>query len=368
MCRAALDLKLRELSESPKDLDLFRVLASRREDLTGAEERVRSVEEFLAHFKFPSLETAAKVRRGIGGLACATLSGDLPMMRRLFDARASLTTRAKEMFEVGIGPDFTPLFLAVVRSRHSTEPLELLLQLRSDPNEDAGPSSCALGWCPSARAVEVMVQARADVNRVSGPPFRITPLQTAAMTHQRREVFAILLEKKADLHKLGHGLRPPIMNELAVFCHLGYPERLDVAQLLVEKGADVNQKTEAKGMMYMLSLFARLRIRFPNPSVVVRVFADLDIPSLGCAAIVGEAEMVRFLLRARADPMVQSSRGVPVKDMARSDEIRKAMDAHLERGGITYPDSMEVPSPSETSHLQINMNFSRENSLVKMEL
>ncbi|OLQ01197.1 hypothetical protein AK812_SmicGene16081 [Symbiodinium microadriaticum] len=331
MCRAALDLKLRELSESPKDLDLFRVLASRREDLTGAEERVRSVEEFLAHFKFASLETAAKVRRGIGGLACATLSGDLPMMRRLFDARASLTTRAKEMFEVGIGPDFTPLFLAVVRSRHSTEPLELLLQLRSDPNEDAGPSSCALGWCPSARAVEVMVQARADVNRVSGPPFRITPLQTAAMTHQRREVFAILLEKKADLHKLGHGLRPPIMNELAVFCHLGYPERLDVAQLLVEKGADVNQKTEAKGMMYMLSLFARLRIRFPNPSVVVRVFADLDIPSLGCAAIVGEAEMVRFLLRARADPMVKSSRGVPVKDMARSDEIRKAMDTHLER-------------------------------------
>jgi len=121
-------------------------------------------------------------------------------------------------------------------------------------------------------------------------------------------------------------------------------------------------------MMYMLSLFARLRIRFPNPSVVVRVFADLDIPSLGCAAIVGEAEMVRFLLRARADPMVKSSRGVPVKDMARSDEIRMAMDAHLERGGITYPDSMEVPSPSETSHLQINMNFSRENSLVKMEL
>jgi len=35
-----------------------------------------------------------------------------------------------------------------------------------------------------------------------------------------------------------------------VFCHLGYPERLEVAQLLVENGADVNQRTEAKGMMY----------------------------------------------------------------------------------------------------------------------
>lgn len=367
MCRAALDLKLQELSASLRDLDLFRVLVSRREDLTGAEERARSVEKFLADFKFPSMEKAAKVRRGIGGLACATLSGDLPMMRRLFDARASLTTRAKEMFEVGIGPDFTPLFLAVLRSRHNTDALELLLQLRSDPNEDAGPSSCALGWCPSARAVEVMVQARADVNRVSGPPFRITPLQTAAMTHQRHEVFSMLLEKKADLHKLGHGLRPPIMNELAVFCHLGYPERLEVAQLLVENGADVNQRTEAKGMMYMLSLLARLRMRFPKPSVVVKIFADLDGASLGFAAIVGEAEMVRFLLRARADPMITSSRGVPQRDMARSDEIRMAMDAHLARGGITYAESMDVPSVSETSHMQIEMPFSREGSVIRME-
>ncbi|CAE7226921.1 unnamed protein product [Symbiodinium pilosum] len=267
----------------------------------------------------------------MGGLGCAVLSGDIPMIRRLVEAQASLTTRAREMFEVGIGPDFAPLHLAVVRSRHHTTILELLLELRSDPNMDAGASSCALGWCPSAHAVEVMVQARADVNRVCGPPFRITPLQTAAMTHQNKEVFARLLEKKADVHLLGQGLRSPILSMLATFCHLGYPDRLEVAKLLVEAGADPNARCKSAGMMYFLGLLARLRLQFRKPPVVAHIFANLDVASLGYAAIVGEARMVNLLLGVRADPWMKNNRGVMQMELARSQDVSQTIDAHIQR-------------------------------------
>jgi len=332
ICRLALNAKLRE-ARDVGDLDIYRVLGARYEDFIGAPVRERSLEEFLDYFAFSSLKDAVAGKRGIRGLACATLAGDLPMMRFLVEQRASLTSQTGEMFRVGIGPGFTPLHMSLIRTRSCVDALQTLLDLMADPNISAGASSSALGWCQTAHAVDVLVKARAEVNRLSAPPLAFTPLQTAAMTHQKPEVFAKLLELRADVNIVGNGVGAPLMNVLAVYCHLGYPERLEVAELLIDANADLDAVTRPKGVCLALHHAACFRMRLRRclgpPPLLFKIFSDIDHPPVGAAALVGEASMVDLLLKARANPFFQTCRGMQLMDLARSQDVRDVIASHL---------------------------------------
>ena len=37
----------------------------------------------MSHFRFPSMEACVSTRSGMGAVACAALSGDIAMLRRL---------------------------------------------------------------------------------------------------------------------------------------------------------------------------------------------------------------------------------------------------------------------------------------------
>ena len=63
----------------------------------------RSEEEFLAYFGFPSLAQAVKVKN-IRASAFAVLSDNIPMVRKLFEAKAPLGRRS----EVMVNADVTP--------------------------------------------------------------------------------------------------------------------------------------------------------------------------------------------------------------------------------------------------------------------
>ena len=93
-----------------KDKTRYRFYLSLFEEMTGLEQRERSVEEFLLDFAF---SRPVEQYKGLGPVACAALSGDHRLVRCLANASCSLETQAPGMPEGSNAPGSTPLHLAV---------------------------------------------------------------------------------------------------------------------------------------------------------------------------------------------------------------------------------------------------------------
>lgn len=79
----ALSLKLQRLRESKrkKDLNLYRFLMARADEISGKAVCHDTMEEFLRKYMFSSPNDAIQFQVGMTGLACATLSGQTEMMQ-----------------------------------------------------------------------------------------------------------------------------------------------------------------------------------------------------------------------------------------------------------------------------------------------
>ena len=72
------------------------------DDSTGR--LARDPESFLRHFRYDSLEAAARDRSGMNAVMCATLSGDTAVLRLLAEHRASMNHSLKDMSDLGDSP------------------------------------------------------------------------------------------------------------------------------------------------------------------------------------------------------------------------------------------------------------------------
>ncbi|CAE7365308.1 warA [Symbiodinium pilosum] len=238
----ALDFKLARLSKQ-KNLDIYRYFAARYTDFLGLPKKRRSVEEFLSYFRFPSMEAAVRQKKGMGAMACAALSGDAGLLRQLAEAGAPMNTKLREISELDVLPDWTPLHLAAVRRDEDAEAVSALLELRADPHYVNKLGHAILGTCESARAVELLVQAGASINQMK-PLTMCTPLTLACLRCPEPDVIAKLLQLRADVNltKGGIGLTP--LHSLAIYSH-GNPHSLAVAEMLIEARAELNRGAQA---------------------------------------------------------------------------------------------------------------------------
>lgn len=320
--QAALDFKLERLS-CRKNLNLFRYYAAMYESFLGLPRRSRSLEEFLSYFRFSSLEESFR-RKGMGAMACAVLSADVSLVRHLVALKAPLDVPLPAIVEVDILPDWTPLHLATAHSSNSIESLAALLELRGDPNASNRLGHPLLGICDTAEAVELLVEKRADVNKLS-PPTMASPLVLACLRCAPPEVFESFIKLKADVNLVQGGLGLSPLHSLAINARVN-SHTLSVAQLLVEAKANPDLPCRAGALFRGVELFARLYMRMQkDPPGLIWVFGEGSTTPLGYAAMFGGQDLVDFLLECQADPESQNHRGHTPLQLARASSIAQVI-------------------------------------------
>ena len=162
----ALNFKLEELAGT-NNLNLYRYFAARYEDLLGQPRVERSLEDFLSHFKFVSLEQAANLTSGMSGAACAALAGDVAMLRRLVQAGGRFDERLPAMRDPYCFDSKGLLPSGFCNTDGAAQ--EILMQPGADANLDMSPGRSASlnGLCfPGAfpEAVGKLPENQGDVN------------------------------------------------------------------------------------------------------------------------------------------------------------------------------------------------------------
>eukprot|EP00435_Cladocopium_sp_Y103_P018335 s2615_g4.t1 len=244
-------------------------------------------EEFLSFFRFPSLKDAI-APAGYSGLACATLSGDLPMMRQLIRAKASPDAPLPPLLKVGQYGAWRCLHLAAHQGLRGEDALLTLLELRASPNLAETSGSSPLGFCSTTKAVDTLVKWKAEVNYTTAPS-QVTPLSTAVALLAPVEVVIRLLEVKADPMHTGGGPDCGPLDSLPFMSNAG-SHSLEIAQLLIDARADVNKSSRPRGLHYLFHRACQSYMRYltSNPPVSIRMCAEITTTPLGKACFLGD--------------------------------------------------------------------------------
>ncbi|CAJ1366273.1 unnamed protein product [Effrenium voratum] len=325
----SLDRKLPQLRL--RNVNSFRFFTARFEKLVGLPPRQRSLEQFCLDFAFPGA-----CRKGLSPVACATLAEDTETLRNLVVAKASLDTPAPDMTKLGVLRGFRPLHLAASFSSQNLELIETLLDLRANPNYSPPWSHTPLACCKSAKAIELLVQHRADVNGRCSILEGMKPIHIFCGEGASVATLRKLLELRADPNA-GRGSLPPLVM-LAVASADGC-EVLGQAQALLDHQADINQTCEPKGLHRMLELTCRAFAFCSRGAIptVVRDLSELSTTALGFCALYDSQELAAFLLEASADVEIRSHRGHRAADLAVSKEMRRLLSAPAPEPRISSP-------------------------------
>ncbi|CAL1167854.1 unnamed protein product [Cladocopium goreaui] len=307
----------------------YRYFAACQEGFTGQPPARRSVQEFLSFFRFPSLKDAI-APAGYTGLACATLSGDLPMMRHLIRAKASPDAPLPPLVKVGQYGAWRCLHLAAHQGSRGEDALLTLLELRASPNLAETSGSSALGFCSTIKAVDTLVKWKAEVNYTTAPA-QMTPLGTAVAVLAPVEVVNRLLEVKADPVHTGGGPDCGPLDALPFMSNAG-GHSLEIAQLLIDARADVNKSSRPRGLHYLFHRACQSYMRYltSNPPVSIKICAEITTTPLGKACLFGRSDLVDFLLAARADPYIRNTQGHTAWDLTSNADVLQALEKHAD--------------------------------------
>ncbi|CAJ1441729.1 unnamed protein product [Effrenium voratum] len=319
LIRVALDSKLLHL-ESKCPGDDFRFYAARYEGLAGLPPKLRTPEDLAPDFRFPSLPAALKKTHGLGPLHCAVLAQDVELLETLLEKGAKFS-KMPEMVELDILPDCTPLHLAVMHSggARGAATLRALLKSGVEVNLSNRLGHPVLGLCSTAEAVDMLIEARAEVNRLR-PPTMVSALTLACLRLASPEVIGRLLERKADANLVQGGIGLAPLHSLAINGHSN-PHCLAVAGLLLDAAADPNQPCRAGLLFRAVELTCRGLARLKEVSGLVRVLSEGSTTPLGYAALFGAEPLVDFLIEAGADPTLKNNRGHTPAQLARHAEV-----------------------------------------------
>ncbi|CAE7243879.1 ANKRD17 [Symbiodinium sp. CCMP2592] len=320
MLAASLQARIAFLEANEVQPGVCRYLKCRSHDWVGPRlsPTQRSEEDFLSHFGFPSLAKALKVKQ-IGALACAVLTDDIPMIRRLVQARACLGTRCTPPLVHLDVLTWTPLHLAVHRGSRALPVMAELLRLRADPNSTDSIGLPLLGNSRDAATVEFLVQHHADVNFQTGIS-KVSPIGLSAARIPQAAVISKLLELRADVNGsearggLGHSALVNLIWESRHLQNTG----VALAAQLVSARADVNASGRSTGLFRCFEVVYRAAACLGSTDPWAVFHANSSSSPLGYAALSGHVPMVSFLLAARADPDLPNSRGRSPRQLADS--------------------------------------------------
>lgn len=167
-----------------------------------------------------------------------------------------------------------------------------------------------------------MVEYRADVNLAKGP-MKLSPL---AVMVGRGQAPPSAIQRLLELRANPNPKNSPF-GTMATF-YAGNLYAPEVAVLLVNAGADVNQVNHPSVLFAAASKFSRAYCSVAkDPPWAIEYFANCVVGStpLTAAVVCGEPELVEFLLAHRAE--VKNSRGKSILDLARTLEMRSFIES-----------------------------------------
>lgn len=251
---------------------------------------------------------------GMDALSAATFSAKPADLLLLLDHGAEVDARS--------GDGQTALFSAFL----NLENLKLLLARGADPNAmmKSGPTAlvmfCEMGdpALSHLEAIKLLVEKGADVNGRAKPGEALTPLQSAAK-QGTVDVVKFLLKSGADINRPGAGNATPLMMA-------ALKAQLEVVRELLAAGADVKPQAVDGGTAFLLAFATdpargapeapEVKRRLQIAQLLLDKGADVNgrVPPEGqtvliVAAQFGEVELVKFLLAHQADPSLQTKDG-----------------------------------------------------------
>eukprot|EP00438_Fugacium_kawagutii_P018332 Skav212481 [mRNA] locus=scaffold385:425509:427547:- [translate_table: standard] len=320
-----LEQRLANLAAEGRD-DSHRYLLARREALLGLPLRGRSLEEFCAYFDF-----GLEARANLGPMACAVASGDANMIRVLAKAGLPPNLHLKPVLDVRIMSSLSLIHLAVDVSWREPRVLEALLEVKADPNSHDDIGYPVLGFCRTTRDVELLVRHRADVNRRNSPSNQLA-ISVACEYCAPPDVIRKLLDCGSPVNPPSTGgLGCP--HPLSCLCMWApaNPHCLEVATVLVNAKADLNQQCLATGRWRAMELASRAYLQLTqSSSMLVHYFAEWSTTPLGMACTFGSEELVSFFLTSGADPEIPNWRGHTPLQLARTQRIVEVIRRHQE--------------------------------------
>ena len=331
-----LDQRLKFLAGQGR-CDSYHYLLARYEAILGLPAPERSLEEFCSHFSLGSVESATRSARNIGPMACAVASGDAAMIYALADLGVSPNWHLKPVLDVRIMSSLSLIHLAVDVSWRKPKVLEALLEVKADPNTCDDVGYPLLGFCRTTRDVELLVSHRADVNR-RNPPSNQLAISVACEYCAPPAVVAKLLE-------CGSPVNPPPVGGLGCPHPLSFlsmwasanPNCLEVARVLLNARADLNQQCLASGHWRALEFASRAYLQFTeSSSMLVNYFAEWSTTPLGMACMFGSEELVSYFLEAGADPDIRNLRGHTPIQLASTQRIVEVIQKHQSEMASTF--------------------------------
>ncbi|CAE7271006.1 unnamed protein product [Symbiodinium microadriaticum] len=299
-----------------EDREAFRFYLARRSRMLGQNRSEWALQEFLNAFHFASLQEAATDQSSMNGLMCAVFSGDSGMIRELVGSRADVNWRSHGLGKAGYF-DGQTILICAAKSHQPAGVLATLIELHADIHATMANGSTVLPMVRSPQQLEVIIRARADLNKLTYPVGN-TPLGGACGA-ANSETIAALLRARCNPNPpvFGHGLSPL---HSAIFFSRGNRCALKIVQLLLEHGANVNAIAAPTGAFRWGCQACRVYeavVGTSRSSFRTRCFALLPgISPLGIASFIGDPDLVQFLLDFGADSSVPNTRGDFPEDLA----------------------------------------------------
>ena len=267
--------------------------------------------EFLQHFHFPDIESAIKDERGMTGMLCAVLAGDVNIMQQLVERRANPNARVCGLWDLGYF-DTQTLLMTAVKSSQDPDVLSALMSMHADPNAVSRSVGTAAWHAQTPGQVKTLLEYRAQLQLVGTQPLngvagRASPETVNSFLESRCDPSYRPKEGYLPLHAVGMLGR-------------GNPHACDTVRLLLSFRADVNAQTDPQGSLYWACVWSRVHVSLwgMDSSVYQRKMASLPgTTPLSVAAMMGDKTLVQLLLDNHAQLEIPNHRGDTAEDLAR---------------------------------------------------
>ena len=314
----AVESKIRHL-QAHGPIDAYRFYLAHRPTLLGFAAQDWSLEEFLQHFSFASLDEALTTDSGMDGTLCALFAGDANILRLLVEHGADVSRPLRGLNKLGYYDSMSPLAVATRSNQHPVL-LKAMLELRADVNARTHAGVTALCLAQSPEHVRILLEARADLQS-PGLPVGITPL-TAASCFANVETVAAMLAARCNVNPPMEGFGWSPLHGAALFAR-GNRHSPEKARMLLDHRADVNARAVTSGLFKWVCRLARAQTAlsgFSACAAKTRFFASLDgITPLGMAALVGDRRLTEMFLEHGAGEM-PNDRGDGPEDLANANQ------------------------------------------------
>ena len=269
-------------------------------------------EAFIKRFRFKSLLDPGL--DGVGPVACAALAGNTKMLRKLAAAKADVNaviTRDDPSQSLVRGS--TALMLAAYH-KSDIAVLQCLLELRANLRQrcvlgtNALCSAAASGNCTWAAA---LIDLGLDPDEIAVAGTR--PVHVASLSGQP-STLAVLLERRANPDGCGATGHSPLLGAVEA-------GSIGCCRVLLDHRADVNAVGKMVGPIGAV-IGSGLRLmrwagRSPSSGPIQRWALLEGSTAVMMASLVGDADIVELLLRARADLSVKNRAGSDALTLAR---------------------------------------------------